>query len=457
MKRNKHVDLLHGPLLKSIWIFALPVVGALVIQLLFNTVDAMVVGNYVSKEALAAVTSNTAITQLVINLFNGLSLGSNAVVAQSIGSGDEDRIKRAVKTTATLGIAGGCAFALIGNVIIRYILIWMQTPESILGLATTYLRIYFLGMPFSMGYNFCAAILRAKGDTNRPFMFVLAAGLLHVPLSMLFVIVFKWSVAGVALGTVLSQALSLFLCVHALCKEEGALRLDITKPGIDLQLLPSIVKIGLPAGIQSTLMAYSNVTIQSAVNSFGNSAIVAGSSTAQSMENYVYASMGCFNQAALNFVGQNYGAKNYRRVDKATLLCVLSGVFAGLVTGNVIYLNSEFLMGLFAPGETEVIAVGCLRCFYYSRIYFLYAIMDILMSASRGLGRSVGPMIANFTGVVFFRIAWVKLVFPHFKTLESLYISYPISWIFTSAFMIVYFLVLRHKTYGRKAATTAAQ
>ena len=332
----------NGPLWNKILLFALPLMASSILQLLFNAADVVVVGRYAGKEALAAVGSNSALINLLINLFVGLSVGTNVVVARDLGAGRHDNVSRSVHSSVTLALISGVGMAVFGVVMVRQLLEWMSSPTDVIDLATVYLRIYFLGMPANMLYNFGAAILRAQGDTQRPLYFLTAAGIVNVILNLCFVIGLGMDVDGVALATIISQYISAALVLRCLMRETGPLRLELSKLRLDWPVVRRILQVGLPAGFQGIVFSLSNVVIQSALNSFNDAALVAGSAASSNIENFVYAAMNSFYQTALTFCGQNYGAAKCKRVDRTLFLCVTFSMTTGLVLGNLAYLRPNY-------------------------------------------------------------------------------------------------------------------
>ena len=443
------IDMCSGPLWNKILLFALPLMASSILQLLFNAADVVVVGRFVGKEALAAVGSNTALTNLMVNLFMGLSVGTNVVVARDLGAGRHDQAGRSVHTSITLALASGLVMMVVGAVMARQLLEWTSSPTDVIDLATVYLRIYFLGMPGNLLYNFGAAILRAQGDTRRPLYYLFAAGVINVVLNLFFVLVCHLDVAGVALATIISQYISAALVLRGLMREEGALHLDLKRLGMEWPVVRRILQVGLPAGFQGVIFSLSNVVIQSSLNSFDDAVLVAGSSASNSIEGFVYAAMNAFYQSALTFTGQNYGAGKCGRVDKVLLLCQSYVVVTGLILGNLAYQCGHFLAGIYAPGEEDVIAQALVRLMYISCPYFLCGMMDTMVGVLRGLGYSVIPMLVSLMGACGLRLLWVAVVFPLSRTPATLYISYPITWLITALLHLIFFLFIRKRAYTK--------
>ena len=448
-KRQYRIDMCSGTLWNKILMFALPLMASSLLQLLFNAADVIVVGRYAGKEALAAVGSNTALINLLINLFVGLSVSTNVVVARDLGAGRQDNVSRSVHTTITLALVSGVGLLVAGTLLVRQLLVWTSSPTDVIDLATVYLRIYFFGMPATMLYNFGAAILRAQGDTQRPLYFLTAAGLVNVVLNLFFVIQLHLDVAGVALATVISQYISASLVLRCLIKEEGALRLDLRKLRMEWPVVRRILQVGLPAGFQGVVFSLSNVVIQSALNSFDSAVIVAGSSAAANIESFVYAAMNAFHQTALTFTGQNYGAGKCRRVDRILWLCQGFVVVTGLVLGNLAFLFGHTLAGFYAPGQEDVIAQALVRMRLICVPYFICGIMDVMVGMLRGLGYSVIPMVVSLLGACGLRLAWVAAVFPLDPAPATLYFSYPVSWLVTGLVHVIFFIVVRRRAYAK--------
>lgn len=448
-KQRFNIDMRSGSLWDKILLFALPLMASSMLQLLFNAADIVVVGRYAGKEALAAVGSNTSLINLMINLFMGLSVGANVVVARDLGAGRTEDVQRDVRTSITLSLVSGLALMGVGVVMVRQLLIWTASPADVIDLATVYLRIYFCGMPGNLLYNFGAAVLRAQGDTQRPLYFLTAAGVINVVLNLIFVIVFDLDVAGVALATIISQYISAGLVLWCLLKEEGPLHVDLKNLGVEWDVVKRILQVGLPAGFQGILFSLSNVAIQSSLNSFDDAALVAASSASANLEGFVYAAMNTFHQAAITFVGQNYGARLCDRVDRVVKWNLGFVVVTGLAMGNLVYFFGEPLAAIYAPGEPEVVALAVTRMAYVCVPYFIYGMMDVLVGVLRGLGYSLVPMVVSLVGVCGLRLVWVAAVFPVFHSPECLYFSYPVSWVITVSVLGVMVLVVRKRAYRK--------
>ena len=447
MKKQRYeIDMLNGSLGRKILLFALPLMASSMLQLLFNAADVIVVGRFAGKEALAAVGSNTSLINLMVNLFVGFSVGTNVVISRDLGAGRHDRVREGVHTSVALALASGVALMIVGFLLSRQLLELMQSPDDVIDLAAVYLRIYFLGMPGNMFYNFGSAILRAQGDTKRPLYYLIVAGIVNVILNLFTVLVLHMDVAGVASATTISQYISAGLILRCLSKEEGPLRLDLKKLKMDKVILGHILQIGLPAGFQGIVFSLSNVLIQSSINSFG-STVMAGSAAANNIENFVYQAMNAFYQTNLTFTGQNYGAGDCKRVDKSLFYCQGFVILTGLILGNLAYFFGHPLVSIYNSDEA-VIQQGIIRLGYIARTYALCGIMDTMVGSLRGLGYSIVPMVVSLIGACGLRIVWIFTIFQMDRTPENLYISYPISWIVTGAVHILYFLYVRRKAFA---------
>ena len=448
-KAGYQIDMVHGPLAGKILLFALPLMLSSLLQLLFNAADVVVVGRCAGKEALAAVGSTGSLINLLVNLFVGFSVGTNVVVARELGAGREEDVSNSVHTAIAISLLSGAVLTLLGVGLARQLLVWTSSAPDVIDLATVYLKIYFCGMPVNMLYNFGSAILRAQGDTRRPLYYLAIAGVTNVALNLLFVIVFQMSVAGVALATIISQAVSALLVTGCLMRDQGPLRLDLRKLRLEKRVVRRILQVGLPAGFQGIVFSLSNVVIQSSINSFGSTAIIAGSSASSNIEGFVYVSMNAFYQTDLTFTSQNYGAGECRRVDRSLLLCQMYSMIFGLVLGNLAVFFGHPLASIYAPGEEDVIAQAMLRLKYVCSLYCLCGVMDVMVGALRGLGYSVVPMIVSMVGACGTRLVWVATVFQTHRTPEVLYSSYPVSWTLTAAVHIVFFLYIRKRAYAK--------
>lgn len=435
-KNNYEIDMCNGPLFGKMITFSIPLILSGILQLLYNAADVVVVGRYSGSTALAAVGSTGSLTNLIISLFMGLSVGTSVAVAKYYGSRDWKNVGQVVHTSIATSFICGIFVSIIGICMAKELLVAMDTPSDVLDLATLYIRIYFAGMPASMIYNFGSSILRAVGDTRRPLVFLTIAGLVNVVLNLFFVIVFKMGVAGVALATVISQLISAVLIIVCLLQFNGACRLILKDITIHRDKLWQIVKIGLPAGLQGTIFSLSNVLIQSSVNSFG-SAVMAGNSAAVNLEGFIYVAMNSIYHTALTFTGQNVGAKKFDRINRILRVSILTVFVIGLGMGLLVQVLGEPLLSIYAPENYEVIKYGMVRLVIITSTYYFCGMMDVMVGMLRGMGKSFMPMIVSVIGVCGVRIAWVFLVFGQHHDLTTLYISYPISWIVT--FLIHFF------------------
>ena len=438
MASTYRINMTEGNLLPKILKFTLPLMLSSLLQLLFNAADIIVVGKFAGHEALAAVSSTSPLINLIVNLFMGLSVGANVLVARQIGAKEETAVKKTVHTSIALSIFGGVFLTVFGLVFARKMLDMMDVPSDVVNLSVTYLRIYFVGMIAMLVYNYGAAILRAKGDTKRPLYFLTLAGIINVCLNLILVIIFDLDVAGVGIATTVSQIISASLVFLCLIKEDEMMRLDPKAIRIDFKTLIEIMKIGLPAGIQGSLFALSNVVIQKTINSFG-SIVVAGNGAAGNIEGFVYVGMNAFHQSCLTFTSQNYGAKRMDRVKKTLFICQSLVIVTGLVLGVGAYLNGEFLLSIYAD-DPSVISAGMVRLSYVSKYYFLCGIMDVMVGSLRGLGYSLFPMFVSLMGACAFRLWWIAYIFPYNPISDTVYFSYPVSWIITSFFHIFTFV-----------------
>ncbi len=445
MNKKYEIDMCSGSVFGKMLLFALPLMCSSILQLLFNAADIVVVGRFAGDNALAAVGSNTALINLLTNLFVGLSVGSNVLTAQYYGAKKDSDLKETVHTSMLLSICSGVLLTVVGLVGARGLLELMQAPPEVLELAALYLRIYFLGMTSMMVYNFGSAILRAVGDTKRPLYYLLAAGIVNVVLNLFFVIACHMGVAGVGAATVISQTISALLVVRCLVREQGGIHLELKELAISKDKLGKIMQIGLPAGFQGTVFSLSNVVIQSAVKSFGNIA-VAGNSAAANIEGFVYMAMNAFHQATISFTSQNFGARQYRRIYKILFAGELCVVITGLLLGNLAVFFGNALLGIYSP-SAEVIAAGMVRMKFICTVYALCGIMDVLVGALRGIGYSIIPMIVSLIGACGLRLLWIATVFqiPEYHSLSTVYISYPITWTITLTVHAITFALAARK------------
>lgn len=443
MKKSYEMDMCNGPLLGKILIYAIPLMLSGILQLLFNAADVIVVGRYAGSQSLAAVGSTTSLINLLINIFMGLSVGVNVLVAQYYGAKRDEDVNETVHTAVSISLISGLILIAVGFFLSRPMLELMGSPEDVIDKSVIYVKIYFAGMPAIMLYNFGSAVLRAVGDTRRPLYYLCTAGVINVLLNLFFVIRLNMDVAGVALATVISQVISAGLVTMSLIKSEGCLRLRLKELRISGEKLKKIAKIGLPAGMQGAVFSVSNVLIQSSVNSFG-STVMAGNTSSQNIEGFIYNAMNAIYQTNLSFTSQNFGGRKYRRINRITLTCLAVVTAVGLGMGLAAYGAGESLLGIYSS-DPEVIRYGLRRLAVFGTTYFLCGIMDTMVGSIRGLGYSVLPMCVSLAGACGFRVLWIFTVFQWNRTLETLYISYPASWILTGAVHILCFLMIRRK------------
>ncbi|MGP1587397.1 MAG: MATE family efflux transporter [Treponemataceae bacterium] len=450
MQKSYQIDITHGSTLKNILLFSLPLMGSGILQLLFNSADVVIVGRFAGDESLAAVGSTSSLINLIINLFIGFSIGANVIVAKEFGAKNERGTENAVHTAMLLSVFSGIFLTIIGVFFTKYILSWMHSPPQVLPLASSYLKFYFLGITAIMVYNFGAAILRAIGDTRRPLVFLFFAGILNVVLNLIFVICFHLGVIGVGLATSISQLFAAICIVICLVKESSYVRLDFHKLHINRTKLIQIVKMGLPAGFQGMLFSFSNVVIQSGINTFGPITI-AGNSAAMNVEHFVYISMNAFHQAAMTFGSQSFGAKNSKLILKVTFTSLVCVIVVGLLLGNLMTFFAEPILSIFTKGENsaQVIAAGKTRLLIITSTYALCGIMEVMVGSLRAIGYSVMPMVVSFIGACGLRLLWMASVwqFPKWHNTFVIYLSYPVSWLLTSFVHIICYIL------GYKKAT----
>lgn len=441
IKANKYeIDMCNGPLFRKIMVFSLPLMLSGLLQLLFNAADIVVVGRFAGSQALAAVGSTSSLINLLVNVFMGLSIGANVMVARYYGAGQKRELDEMIHTAIMTSIVSGVALIFIGLIFAGPALRLMGTPEDVIEHSVLYMRIYFIGMPVMMLYNFGSAILRAVGDTKRPLYYLLFAGVINVGLNLIFVIFFQMGVAGVAAATVISQVVSAYLVVRCLVLNDGSVHLDLKRLRINKDKLIKMVRIGVPAGLQGSMFSISNVLIQSAVNSFG-SIVMAGNTAGQNLEGFVYTAMNALHQSAVSFTGQNYGARKYKRIVHITIICQGCVFVIGLGLSMLLYFFSPQLLQLYST-DPEVIQYGVLRLSIICATYFLCGMMDVMVGVLRGMGYAIAPMIVSLTGVCVFRVVWIYTIFAKFRTLKVLYISYPVTWAITFVVQLIMFIVI---------------
>ncbi len=442
--KTYEIDMCSGAILPKLLQFALPLMFSSILQLLFNAADIIVVGRWAGDNSLAAVGSNSSIIGLLTNLFIGLSVGANILAARFYGAREEENLRQTVHTALLVSLLGGMLLAVTGALGAHTILIWMQSPPEVLDLATLYLRIYFLGMPATMLYNFGAALLRAVGDTRRPLYYLTLAGVINVVLNLFFVIVCHLDVAGVAIATVASQCVSALLVLRCLTKAGGAVRLDLRQLKIHPVRLRQIMRVGIPAGIQGVLFSLSNVVIQSSINSFGET-VMAGNAAANNIETFIYASVNAFYQANISFTSQNLGAGRIDRIRPIMLRALGCAAVTGGVLGWLTVLLGPHLLGIYSD-SAPVISAGMDRIRIVCTLYALCGLMDVIVGSIRGMGYAVTPMLVTLIGACGLRLLWIAVLFqiPEYHTIHTVYISYPVSWTVTFlAQLVCYSLGMR--------------
>lgn len=443
MKQKKYeMDMCSGPLLKKILIFTIPVMASGILQLLFNATDIIVVGRYAGKESLAAVGSTTALINLIINLFVGLSVGANVITAKYYGAGKEKDVSETVHTAILTAVISGIILVIIGIILATPLLKLMDSPENVLGKSALYLKIYFLGMPAMMLYNFGSAVLRAVGDTKRPLYYLILSGSVNVCLNLISVICFGMGVAGVGIATVVAQYISAAMVVRCLIKEDGSYGINLSELRLTGSKLKEIMFVGIPAGMQGVVFALSNVLIQSSINSFGSIAM-AGNTAASNIEGFIYISMNSYNQTAISFTSQNIGGKKIERVGKILLICIGLVSMFGIILGFGAYFAGNTLLHIYSS-DMEVIHYGLMRMRVICLTYFTCGIMDVFAGSVRGMGYSVMPMIISLIGACGLRIVWIYTIFKAHHTLTTLYISYPVTWVITiCAYIVCYTICIK--------------
>jgi len=429
--KSQEIDMLNGPLTKNIIRYTIPIILTGLLQLLFNAADLIVVGQFCNETSVAAVGNTGAITALVVNFFMGFSTGTGVSIAQNIGARDDKAVHRAVHTALPIAVISGIIMMIVGISFAEGVLHLMNTPDEVLPLSSIYMKIYFSGTIFIMVYNFCASILRAAGDTKSPLIYLTISGVINVILNYIFVVFFDMNVAGVALATTISQGVSAVLVVVRLMRRTDGCKLEIRKIKIYKRPLAQIVAIGLPAGIQSALFAISNTIIQASINSFDNSVLMSGNAAAGNIEGFVYVIINAFSQTAINFVGQNVGAKRYDRVKKIVLTCLALVTVAGITAGIIVYILGPVLLSLYIPNSQEAVDWGMVRLTWICIPFFLCGLMDVSTGALRGMGISLAPMIITVVGVCGMRILWVYTIFEKYHFIECLYLSYTVTWMLT--------------------------
>lgn len=449
-KKNKYeIDMCNGTIMDKLISFSLPLMLSGILQLMFNAVDIIVVGRFSGSESLAAVGSTTALINVFVNLFIGISLGANVLAARFYAAKREKEMSETVHTAITLALISGIIMAFVGIGLSRGALELMGTPDDVINLSALYMRIYSVGMPFFMLYNYGAAILRAVGDTKRPLLFLIIAGVTNACLNLVLVIVFDMGVAGVAIATVISQCISCILVLRCLWTSEGSYQLRFSRLCLKKVYLKQIFQVGIPAGIQSTVINFSNVLLQSSVNSFGSTAM-AGYTAANNIFGFLYATVNAVTQACMSFTSQNYGAGKWKRMDRVLVNCIILSVSVAVVLGGGAYIFGDKLLQIYTA-DPKVIQCGMEILLYTTVTYFLCGLMDLFPGAMRGMGYSLVPMVLSIIGTVGVRIVWIFGIFPSHRSLDILFISYPASWIITIVMQVICFFFVRrvvHKKVG---------
>ena len=446
MFKNREMNMCEGALLKKLIIYALPLLATNVLQLLFNAADVAVLGIFAGDDPVAAVGATAALINLIVGLFIGLSVGANVLIARSVGENNEKRARRIVGMSMLLSVVIGAFLMAVGLIFARTFLTWMKCDPDIIDLSVKYMRIYFIGMPILLLYNFCASILRAVGDTLRPMLFLMIGGVVNVGLNILFIVVFNKDVEGVAIATVVSQAISACLSIIVLLRGNGFAKLQLRRIKIYPKELKLMIKIGLPAGLQGCLFALSNVLIQSTINSFGKPVMTANTIAGQ-LDGFIYNSMNAISLSALAFVSQNLGANNFERIKKTILYALAVVMVVGLVVGAIIIAIAPTVCGIMA--EEEIVAeIAFTRILLISTTYFTCGIMDVLSNSLRGLGKSTLAMCLTLAGTCVFRIIYINTICRLYHELLVLYAIYPISWIVSIVLFVIAYIPTMKEVKG---------
>ena len=434
----------NGPLLKNIFIFAIPLIFTNILQMLFNSADTIIVGKFAGDQALAAVGATGSIVFLITSLFNGLATGTNVIVARYIGTGNKDKIKDSIHTSIALATAGGVVLTFVGLFFSKLFLQMMDTPNDFIDLSATYMRIYFLGVIFLLLYNFGSAILRSRGDTQRPLYFLMLSGALNVVLNFITVKFMNLSVIGAAASTVTSEAVSAFLVLRVLVNEKDSTKLDLRHLYFDKESFLEILRIGIPAGLSGAVFALSNVVIQSSINSFDSTDIVAGNSAGANIENFVYIGYMAFNQATITFTSQCMGAGRLDRIKEIMVKTLILVVIGAVVMGIAVYLSGPLVLTLYTD-KPAVIDVGMIRIKYVAALLVFNGILDVFVNSLRGMGSSSLPTILMIIGICGVRLLWIYTMFPLHRTLETIYLCFPLSWIVTSIVEFILWIIVYRK------------
>lgn len=445
MQTKNQIDMTTGGIVQKLLIFSIPIIFSGILQLVFNAADIIVVGQFAGDESLAAVGATSSLINLLIGLFTGLATGTNVIAANYLGAQKLENVKKTVHTSIIVSIFAGIFLTIIGISFAKPILKLMKIPSEVLPLATVYLKIYFGGITTTMLYNFGSSLLRAKGDTKRPLYVLLIAGIINVILNLLFVIVFKMNVAGVALATIISQGFSAVCILFMLVQEKNEFKLTLKNLKFDKHIFIKMIKIGVPAGFQGMMFSFSNVIIQSAINSFG-AVVIAGNSAALSIEGFVYIAMNGFAQGTLTFTSQNYGAKKYDRIKTVAITSEIIVFLIGTILGGIVILFSEQILSLYTKSQ-DALEAGKIRLLVICSVYCLCGMMDVIGNIIRGIGHSILPMIVTLAGACGLRILWIATLFqiPKFHSTYTIYFSYPVSWLITFLIEVICFTFIFRK------------
>lgn len=445
-KRSYEMNMTEGSIMDKLIAFAVPLMLTGCLQLLFNAVDIIIVGRFTGSDALAAVGSTTALINVMVNLFIGVSIGTNVLAARYYAAGLKDDLHGTVHTSVMFSIVCGITMLLVGVMLARPALTLMDTPDNVIDQSVLYMKIYFCGMPFFMVYNFCAAVLRAIGDTRRPLIILSFAGAVNAGLNYILVRFWGMGVAGVAIATVVSQFISCIMVVYLLVTTSGDYKLEFKRLSIKWKYLKDIFKVGIPAGLQSTVINFSNALLQSSVNTFGSNAM-AGYTAANNVLGFLYTSVNAITQTCMSFMSQNLGAGKKNRLDRILKNCIVLDIIVPLVIGGLFYIFAEKVMSVYTTNPVDI-AFGLEIMSVSTFTYFICGIMDLIPGAMRGLGHSTIPMILSIVGTVGTRIVWIFWIFPHHRTLTFLFVSYPVSWTLTVVMQAVCFYFVRRKVMG---------
>ncbi len=457
LPRRKMLDVCGEHLAKNIILYTLPLMASGVLQVFFTAADAIVVGRFAPNggAALGSIGATSALINLLINLLAGLAVGTSVAVAHAYGSHDDRGVSEVAHTSIMTALIGGIAFGIGGFFLSRTFLTLMSTPPEIIDQATIYMKIYFIGLPAMMVYDFASSILRSVGDTRHPLIFLVIGGVINIFLNLFFVLVLRLNVEGVATATSISQLISAVLSVGYLMKVDGPHRLYLKKMRVNKRRLIMIMRIGIPAGLQGTVFSFSNIVIQSSVNSFGH-VFATGSAAAQNIESFIYIAMNSFYHTSLTFVGQHVGAGRPERIRKIVFLCLTYVAATGLVLGFAAYFAARHLLGIYIPSDAQAVEYGLIRMSVICTTHFTCGMMDCFTGFLRGMGSSMTPMIISITGACGFRVVWIYTVFAAYHTPTVLFMSYPVSWTISLAAQVVAYFIIKKKLMKRMDAAALA-